>query len=191
MGLIQIPTQITSSDTRITNVSIRGHLMRCLSMAWSLHRVVTVRSRSARTLTYVKPAAAALTIIKYQMPTCRAYELDEKGHVFGPPVIIVASTDADALKQAKHWIDSRDLEIRDEARRVDLVERRRRELWRGGRRHTDERGPGRVTNPRQPPTTSDFGRTQGRRQDDFFREPPARRATKMGSSCASADAVHS
>ena len=101
MGLIQIPTQITSSDTRITNVSIRGHLMTLLVHGLVPPRAVTVRSRSARTLTYVKPAAAALTIIKYQMPTYRAYELDEKGHVFGPPVIIVASTDADALKQAK------------------------------------------------------------------------------------------
>ena len=27
---------------------------------------------------------------KEQMPTYRAYELDEKGHVVGPPVIIVA-----------------------------------------------------------------------------------------------------
>ena len=44
--------------------------------------------------------------------------MDEKGHVFGPPLIIVASNDTDALTYAKRWIDSRDLEIWDEARRV-------------------------------------------------------------------------
>jgi hypothetical protein len=57
------------------------------------------------------------------MPLYRAYELDEKGHVFGPPVIIAASNDTDALVRAKHLIDGRDLEIWDEARRVGLVER--------------------------------------------------------------------
>jgi hypothetical protein len=57
-----------------------------------------------------------LTIIKNQMPTYLAYELDEKGHVVGPPVIIVALIDTDALTHAKHWIDGRDLEFWDETR---------------------------------------------------------------------------
>jgi hypothetical protein len=61
------------------------------------------------------------------MPLYRAYELDEKGHVVGPPVIIVTSNDTDALTHAKRRIDGRDLEIWDEARRVGLVERGRRD----------------------------------------------------------------
>ena len=61
------------------------------------------------------------------MPLYRAYELDEKGHVFGPPLIIVASNDTDALTYAKRLVNGHDLEIWDEARRVGLVERRQRD----------------------------------------------------------------
>jgi hypothetical protein len=55
------------------------------------------------------------------MPIYRAYKLDEKGHVFDPLVIIVASSDTDALTYAKRLVDSHDLEIWGEARRVGVV----------------------------------------------------------------------
>ena len=37
---------------------------------------------------------------KKQMPTYRACELDEKGHVVGPPAIILASNDTDDAGEA-------------------------------------------------------------------------------------------
>jgi hypothetical protein len=118
--------------------------------------------------------------------------VDEKGHVFGPPPIIVASNDTDALTYAKRWIDSRDLEIG--MRRGAWASLRVAGANSGeveGATLTKEAPDASKTPGSLLPPVNDFARTQGRRQDDFFREPPARRATKMGSSCASADAVHS
>lgn len=56
------------------------------------------------------------------MPLYRIYQLDS-GHVFAPPKIVVANTDAEIVAQAMNWVDGYDLEIWDEARRVGLVER--------------------------------------------------------------------
>jgi hypothetical protein len=57
------------------------------------------------------------------MPQYRLFPIDERGHVCDPPMIITARSDADALAQGIVLVDSNNLEVWNEARRVGLIER--------------------------------------------------------------------
>ena len=51
------------------------------------------------------------------MPDYRAY-LIKRGHIEGPPNIVVADTDQEAIDQAKQLVDGHDVELWERARFV-------------------------------------------------------------------------
>jgi hypothetical protein len=59
------------------------------------------------------------------MRTYRAYQIDSTGSVTGPPTIIEAASDAEAVLKAMQSLDGFDIEVWDEARRVGKIEHRR------------------------------------------------------------------
>jgi hypothetical protein len=58
------------------------------------------------------------------MPKYRAYQLDGAGHATGPPAVLEAATDEEALVKAMEWLIGLDLEIWDEARCIARIEHR-------------------------------------------------------------------
>ena len=51
----------------------------------------------------------------------RLYEIDEAGHVRGPPRIVRCKDDNSALSEAQQYVDGHAIEVWTEAKRVGLI----------------------------------------------------------------------
>lgn len=58
------------------------------------------------------------------MPTYRAFEVDDGGHVCTPPRIINAMSDLQAIVKAMQLVIGKAMEVWDETRPVGVIERR-------------------------------------------------------------------
>lgn len=58
------------------------------------------------------------------MPSYRAFEIDDNGHVSNTAKIIEAKSDVQAIVKAMQVVNGKAMELWDETRRVGVIERR-------------------------------------------------------------------
>jgi hypothetical protein len=58
------------------------------------------------------------------VPTYRAFEVDDGGHVSAPAKIIEARSDLQAIAMAMQFVNGKAMEVWDETRRVGIIEKR-------------------------------------------------------------------